>query len=132
MPTTITRAIKNLLGSHNLSNCQRIGVIKLIPKADKDPRVIGNLRPITLLSALYKIVSGCIASKLKPRLDSIIKPWQKTYLPGRYILELTRNVYDIFQHALSLKKPGYLLLVNFSKAFGSISFDLIPATLKQF
>ena len=39
--------------------------------------IIGNLMPITLLSALYKIVYGCITNRLKPRLDTIIKPWQK-------------------------------------------------------
>ena len=83
MPNIITKAINNMIGSNQLPVCQRIGVIKLIPKADKDPRVIGNLRPITLLSALYIIVSGCITSRLKPRLDTIIKPWQKAYLPGR-------------------------------------------------
>ena len=51
-----------------------------------------------------------------------------TYLVDTY----QRNLYDIFQHALHFKKPGYLLLVDFSKAFDSISFDFILATLKQF
>ena len=48
---------------------------------------------------LYEIVSGCVTSLLKPGLDKIVKPSQMAHLPGKYIGEITRNVYDIFQHA---------------------------------
>ena len=42
------------------------------------------------------------------------------------------NVYDIFHQSLKNNKPGFLLLVDFSKAFDSISYDLILSSLKLF
>ena len=98
----------------------------------KDQRIISNLRPITLLNTLYKIVSGCVTARMKPILDRIIQPWQKAYINGRYIGEVTRTCYDIFNHANVFNKPGLLMLIDFSKAFDSISFNLILSTSKVF
>ena len=39
-----------------LCNSQRSGVLNLIPKGNKDSRVLSNLHPITLLNADYKII----------------------------------------------------------------------------
>ena len=49
-----------------LSDNQRIGVITLLPKGQKDKKSLKNWRPITLLSTLYKIISGeaSVVSKL--------------------------------------------------------------------
>ena len=48
-----------------LSSNQRVGVITLLPKGTKDKKALKNWRPITLLSTLYKIVSGVIANRFK-------------------------------------------------------------------
>ena len=77
----VTQAINNVLtNSKKLPHRKKVGIITLIPEGKKDPRHIGNLRPITLLSTFYKIISGNITNTLKPVLDRFIKPWQKAYL----------------------------------------------------
>ena len=38
-------------------------------------------------------------------------------------------MYDIFQHAKTNNLPGFILLIDFKKAFDSVSFDLILTTL---
>ena len=53
-------------------------------------------------------------------------------LPGRYIAEVTRTTYDIFAHVKHNNLPGLLLLVDFSKAFDSISFEYINQVLEKF
>ena len=50
-----------------------------------------------LLNSLYKLVSGCIAERIKPNLDSIIHPDQKGFVSGRYIGEAVRTTYDLMQ-----------------------------------
>ena len=95
----VTQAVNHCYNIRELPNHQRVGIICLISKQGKDPRYVENLRPITLLSTFYKIVSGVITQQLKPALDHIVGTWQKAYLPGRYIGEVTRTTYDIFQHA---------------------------------
>ena len=62
----VTTAINNCLNNHSFPPKQKIGLVTLIPKQDKDIRHIGNLRPITLLSTFYKIASGVLTNRLKP------------------------------------------------------------------
>ena len=125
----VTTAINNCLKDNSFPPRQKIGLVTLIPKQDKDPKHITNLRPITLLPTFYKIASGVLTSRLKPILDRIISPWQKAYLPNRFIGDVTRNTFDLFQHAKTHNLPGIMLQIDFSKAFDSISFEFIENTL---
>ena len=63
-----------------LSVTQRLGIITLIPKGEKDKSFLKNWRPLTLLNTLYKIVSGCIAERIKPCLNTIIHSDQKGFV----------------------------------------------------
>ena len=128
----VTLAVNYCYQIQELPDHQRIGIICLISKQGKDPRYVKNLRPITLLSTFYKIVSGVITQRLKPALEHIVGTWQKAYLPGRYIGEVTRTTYDILQHAKTNNLPGIILLIDFSKAFDSISFEFILSALRLF
>merc|ERR1711873_189350 len=56
----------------------------------------------------------------------------KAYLPNIFIGDITRNTYDLFQHAKSNNLSGLMLQIDFSKAFDSISFEFIENTLKLF
>ena len=130
--TLITRSINDCLESGTLPSKQREGVIVLIPKQDKDQRIIGNLRPITLLNCFYKIISGVLTNRMKPVLQKIIGNHQKAYLPGRYIGECTRTVHDIMDYAIKNDIPSLAMLVDFKKAFDSVSHSFIKNAMRKF
>ena len=76
------------------------------------------LRPrIQLTNVLYKLVSGCIAERIKPHLDTIIHGDQKGFVSGRYIGEAIRTTFDIIQWAKEKNKIGIILLIDFEKAY---------------
>ena len=81
---------------------------------------------------MYKLISATLANRLKPILDKIVGISQKAYIPGRYIAECTRNTHDLFAHAKDKNLPGMLMLVDFEKAFDSVSFSFIITTLNMF
>ena len=60
----VTLAVNYCYQIQELPISQRLGIICLISKQGKDPRYVKNLRPITLLSTFYKIVSGVITQQL--------------------------------------------------------------------
>ena len=70
----VTSAVNNCLEDHSFPPKQKIGLVTLIPKQNKDTRHIENLRPITLLSTFYKIASGVLTNRLKPVFDTLINP----------------------------------------------------------
>ena len=115
-----------------LPNSQKLGIITLIPKGDKDKTYLKNYRPLTMLNTYYKIISGCIAERLKPVLQTIISENQKAYLPDRYIGEVTRTTYDILHAAKDNNIPGVLLLIDFEKCFDSVSHKFIKKCLDFF
>ena len=47
-------------------------------------------------------------------------------------MECTRNTYDIFAYAKDKNLPGMLMLIDFEKAFDSVSFKFIVTTLELF
>ena len=111
---------------------QNIGITTLLPKPGKDKQQLKNWRPLCLLSTYYKIISGIISERLKPVLNRIIHPDQKGYLPGRYMGEVIRNMYDTLSYANSNNKGGLLILLDFEKAFDCLDFQFIKSTLKSF
>ena len=108
-----------------LSAQQRQGVITLLPKGIKSKLELKNWRPITLLTTLYKIISGTIAERVKKVLPHIIGEDQKGFVDGRYMGEVTRTLYDTIHDAWSNHKKGVLLSIDFEKAFDSLSHDFI-------
>ena len=115
-----------------LSVTQRLGIITLIPKGDKDKTFLKNWRPLTLLNSIYKMVSGVIAERIRPTLDTIIHGDQKGFVAGRYIGEAIRSTYDIMQWANENHRVGLILLIDFEKAYDSVSFAYIEKCLNFF
>jgi hypothetical protein len=102
-----------------LSVSQLYGIITCIPKPGKPRSLLGNWRPITLLNTSYKQASSCIAERIKLVLDKIIHDDQKGFIPGRFIGENTRLIYDIMHETEINDIPGLLMLIDFEKAFDS-------------
>ena len=78
------------------------------------------------------MVSGCIAERIKPHLQKIIHGDQKGFVEGRYIGEAIRSTYDIIQWAKDNHKTGIILLIDFEKAYDSISFSYIQKCMNFF
>ena len=121
LKTIITRALNHCFQKGQLSISLRHAIINCIPKGNKPREFLKNWRPISLLSVLYKLLSGTIANRTKPFLNKLISETQTGFIPGRYIGESTRLVYDTMQYLEAISKPGLLMLIDFEKAFDSIS-----------
>ena len=115
-----------------LSTSQKLGIISILPKADKSREFLKNWRPISLLNVSYKLLSSCIANRIKQVLQHIIHENQRGFMKGRYIGENTRIVYDIIQISNKHKIPGMILLVDFEKAFDSVSWSFMYKALHFF
>jgi exonuclease III len=88
---SITQAHTN----KHLSIDQKRGIINLIPKKDKDPRLLKNWRPISLLNTDYKIITKILANRIKKVLPTVINPDQVAYLKKRFIGQNIRTIFDI-------------------------------------
>ena len=115
-----------------LSVTQMLGIVTLIPKGDKNKSFHKNWGPLTVLNSLYKMVNRVIAERIRSVLENIIHSDQKGFVADRYIGEAIRTTYDTIQWAKDNNIEGLLLLIDFEKAYGSVSFSFIEKSLRFF
>ena len=118
--------------NNKLTTSQTQGLITCLPKTGKSRDLLKNWRPISLLNTSYKLISLCITNRLKTVLSRIISEEQKGFLEGRCISDCSRLMYDLIYACQEQKVDGLILLVDFEKAFDSLSWNFILKALKKF
>ncbi len=115
-----------------LSITQRQGIVTSLPKPGKPREFLKNWTPITLLNVDYEILSGVLALRMRNVVGDLISSDQKGFLKGRYIGENTRLVYDVMNYLKEQNKNRMLLLIDFEKAFDTLSWKYILQVLESY
>ena len=110
----------------------RKGVISLLPKKGKDPRLIKNLHPLTLLNTDYKILAKALATRLKKVLPTIIGPYQTEFMSGRHIQNNIRKTMDIVHHIDKSGQKAVIMSIDFEKCFDRIEHKSIYGAMSYF
>ena len=79
-----------------------------------------------------KIYAKVFALRLAKTLPSVINSNQTAYVNGRFIGEGLKTIEGIIEYVKQRNIEGYLLSIDFEKAFDSIDFEFLWATLKAF
>ena len=122
---TIQQAIKDNL----LHASARKGILSFIPKKDKDPMLMQNWRPITLMSTDHKILAKIIANRIQPVMHYLISEQQTGYIQGRFIGLNIRKLIDVLTYVESENIPAILITIDFRKAFDTVEFTAIEGIL---
>lgn len=89
-------------------------------------------RPFTVLNVFSKLISGCISYKIKSTLDLFISNTQTGLIQDRHIGENTRFIYDLMSCTEINNMPRLLMLIDFEKAFDSVSWSFLFKVLYIF
>jgi hypothetical protein len=116
---------------NKLSIDQRRAILSLIPKKDKDPRMLKNWRPISLLNTDYKIFAKTMATRLQKVLDCIISHDQQGCLKGRSTYSNIRSTVDVISYTREQDLPGLLAFIDFEKAFDMVKWPFMFKVLKR-
>ncbi|CAI5986214.1 unnamed protein product [Closterium sp. NIES-65] len=103
--------------------------ILLHKKGDKEQ--LNNYRPITLLNFTYKVLARVVADRMKSVLHMVISPEQYGFIPGCRLSDAVALVADIIEGAKDGNEDRYLLLVDFQKAFDSVSRVFLFSVLEK-
>ena len=125
----LTKDALNSSFGNKLTNTLQLAVMKLLRKGTKDPTLIGNYRPISLLSIFYKLASCCITQRIKPAVNRLIGRQQKAYITQNNIGSVILNLLNLMKHVKKERKDALILLIDFKKAFDSINHKFIKNTL---
>ena len=120
------------LGSFSLD--QRRGIIKMLPKCNRAPNRVVNLRPITLLNVDYKLVTKVLALRLKLIIPKIVHTDQTGFVTNRF---LGSNVLDVqtLMHILDRleqQQEVATLALDIEKAFDTVDWGFIRLVLRSY
>ena len=115
-----------------LSTSQRQNVIRLIPKKDKDVTRVPNWRPLTLGQGDAKIDSKTLAFMMIEVMADLIHPNQLAYIKNRFIGEGIKMIEGIIDYIKEKQLSGYMLAVDFLKAFDSYEWEFWERVLRVF
>ncbi|KAA3460797.1 reverse transcriptase [Gossypium australe] len=93
--------------------------IILIPKVS-DADMMSLFCPISLCSALYKIISKTIANRLKMVLDQCIDHAQGAFVPGRLIWIIVKG-----------KKGSFALKLDMSKTYNRVEWGFLEGMIEK-
>ena len=116
----------------NLSQNQKLGILNLLPKKEKDLRYLANWRPVSLLNTDYKILTKALALRLQKVIPSLISYDQVGYIKNRYIGENVRIIFDLIKYCDLNEIEAFLIQVDFEKAFDSIEWPFLFKCLESF
>ena len=115
-----------------LSISQRKGLIRLLPKRDKNPLFVSSWRPICLLDVDFKVLTKVFSLRLAASLPDLIHPDQKGFVPHRTIHENLMDLQSIIADVENNNSKGMLILLDIHKAFDTLSWSFLRKVLQQY
>lgn len=106
------------------------GLISLIPN-EGDFKDFNYWRPITLLTASYKIFAKTLQLRLQPILRDVISPKQMALLLLRFILDNIVLTQESLHWAKTSKQATMFLKLDFSKAYDKVSWRFLFSTMHK-
>ena len=103
--------------------------VVLIPKKTA-LEYIRDYRPIYLLNESIKIIVKILATRLSLVLPQMIGDYQTGFIQGSYILDGVALAQKIIHYCNLKKVKGFLLKLDFEKAFCSVNWRCLLQTLK--
>ena len=98
--------------------------IALIPKI-KDPQLITDFRPISLIGCVYKVIAKVLANRLSKVMNHPIDERQSAFVKGRQLLHAVLIANEVVEEARRGKRPCLLFKADFEKSYDSVSWHFL-------
>jgi hypothetical protein len=122
-------ALNAMLANGLLSPSLRRGVVHLLPKVPSTP-LASQLRPITLLSVDYKILTKMLVARLLNVLPSVLHATRLCSVRGRSIFDGAAAVLLAAEYLHRHGVPSFLLSLDFFHAYDRVSVQWLDRVLE--
>lgn len=113
-----------------LSKAMKSTFLVLIPKID-GASDMGDYRPISLVTSLYKIISKVLACRLRLVIGEVVSATQSAFIQGRQILDSTLIANECVDSMKKCKNKWVVCKVDMEKAYDRVDWDLLFWALRK-
>ena len=128
----IATALNNMFEKHVDIN---IGEGTLIPLQKPKPKTVGpvkNLRPITLLKIIRKLLSRATTTRIAPKTKTYLSKSQSAYRDGRSTSDIVWSYRWIIAKAQEVQIKIYIIGIDMSSAFDTIDRSKLVQIVESF
>lgn len=123
---------EDIFKRNELNQMMSLGLMKIAYKRKGDRALLKNFRPITMLNTDLKILTKILSNRLKNVLPKIIETNQAYGVTGRDIADTTSSIRDIVSFLNEKNRNGYLISLDFEKAFDRVEHGFLFSILECF
>ena len=102
----------------------------LIPKK-QNVSDLKDLRPISLVGGLYKILAKVLANRIKRVLSKVISPEQSAFVEGKQILDAVLIANEAVDTIIRRKENGIVCKLDIEKAYDHLSWEFLIQVLDK-
>jgi exonuclease III len=116
----------------DLPSSHKTSMLRLIPKAGKDTKLLKNWRPITLSNCDHKLITRTYNKRLLNNISQHISATQTAYIKGRNIADNLRLLNALLKTTdIDENIDGTVIALDAQKAFDSVSHDYLCKILNR-
>lgn len=129
----VTHIFNSSILSGTFPQFWKTSILKPLPKKDK-PMAFNDLRPISLLPVLSKALEKIISDQINNHFIeyTLLDPFQSGYKKNCSTTTAVLNVVNDLTFSADSGRLSILVLLDFSKAFDSVNFDVLLAKMIRF
>ena len=124
----LVEALNTMLEDGQLTASLRLGGVRLLPKVAGVPGA-HQLRPITLLSCDYKLMTKIMVRRLINVLPTVLTTSQLCSVKGRSIFDGITAILSVVEARRQQKRPGFLLNLDFFHAYDRVCMPYVDRVL---
>uniref|UniRef100_A0A803P9R9 Reverse transcriptase domain-containing protein n=1 Tax=Cannabis sativa TaxID=3483 RepID=A0A803P9R9_CANSA len=100
---------------------------------EEDPTKVSDYRPLSLCNVIYKVISKCLANRMKLSMEKVISENQSAFIKGRQIQD---NAIIGFESLHCMKKGRFgngkkmALKLDMSKAYDRVEWDFLEEMMR--
>jgi len=134
MALVLTPIFNEIFHEGELPDCWKEGKIHMIfkPGPTATPENVYDFRPITLLSASYKLYTHILNQRIRKVHDQFFSENQGGFRKAKACHHKLRTLKNLIQHAKTNKKEIHLLYLDIKKAYDNVSAEEVAQTMEAF